>query len=196
MRSVLVLGVGLVVHSTELVSPVQRKCNQTSDTLAAGSTANDLGAEYELIIIGTSGAGAGRTVRGTLRLFAPPDSLRPYRRSDNTPHPYLTIPLIGTAVIDLARVGGLEDGELRSRDPSAPGVAVEEWNRTYQGKTLTQITLRLGSDANRRNVIRTDGPSNELFVDRIDSSGFSGRWYATLGLSDYEAKGYFCAIRR
>ena len=53
------------------------------------------------------------------------------------------------------------------------------------------ITLRLGSDANRRDLVRYDGAYTVLTVNGIDANGFSGSWRSGLQLS--RTSGYFCA---
>ena len=194
--AILTIGAGLSLHVVKGSPSTQPTCNQGSDVLTVGSSAARLVGEYELVIVGTEGVAAGRSTTGTLRLWSPPESLQVVRRLDGKPNAFLRIPLIGTAVIDLAKVGGLDDGDLGSTDVLAPGIAVEEFNATYQGKPFTEITLHLGSIGNRRNVMRFDGPYNALYVDRIDSTKFTGRWHASLGYTTYKAEGYFCAVRR
>jgi hypothetical protein len=135
-------------------------------------------------------------VRGGLKLWAPPDSFRYIRQFDGKRNPYLTIPLIGSTDLQLQEVGAVEDGSWDARAPEAPGVAVQEHHATYQGQSFTEITVKLGADGNRRGVMRFDGPYNALYVDRIDSSGFYGRWHASLGYTTYKAEGFFCAFKK
>jgi hypothetical protein len=191
-----ILGAVALFHEAEDGYRQQPLCDKRPDTLAVGSTARQLAGEYHFVILGTAGAAEGKSASGTLRLWSPPESVQTVRRFDGKPNRFLMISLIGTAAIDLSKVGGLVDGELTSSDPLAPGVAVEELNATFQGKPFTEITLRLGSAGNRRGVLRFDGPYNALYVDRFDSTGFAGRWHASLGYTDYKAEGHFCAWRR
>ena len=51
--------------------------------------------------------------------------------------------------------------------------------------------LRIGSDANRRGVLRFDGGYFVLRVQQVDESGFAGSW--TSGLLEVQAEGHFCA---
>jgi hypothetical protein len=194
--AILTLGAGVSFQGAGSGAPAQPACRKSPEGLSVGSSAAGLAGEYKLVIVGTEGVAASRSVTGTLRLWSPPESLQTVRRLDGAPNVSLKIPLIGAADIDLTNVGGVDDGDLTSTDPFAPGIAVRELNAVYQGKPFTEITLHVGSSSNRRNVMRFDGPYNALYVDRIDSTSFSGRWHASLGYTTYKAEGYFCAMRR
>ena len=88
--------------------------------------------------------------------------------------------------MDVEPVGALRPGDLSSRDPEAPGVLVLQ----EDGRLL----LRLGSEANRRGVLRFDGGYTVLRVARATAAGFAGTWSS--GLLDVQAAGEFCARRR
>lgn len=173
-----------------------RTCAPTSAKLPTSATAAGLAGDYYLTIIGTDGEALGKMVRGDLRLWAPPDSFRYIRQIDGKRNPHLTTPLIGRTGIRLQDVGAVQDGAWDATEPEAPGIAVQEQHASYQGQPFTEITLRLGADGNRRGVLRFDGPYNALYVDRIDPSGFYGRWHASLGYTTYKAEGFFCALRK
>ncbi len=170
----------------------QRICAPTPHPLSVGATAKGLAGRYRLQIVGTDGKAKSQVVSGTLTLWAPPDSFQSLPRGYNQ---QMRLPLIGTADIDFSRVGGVDDGGWTSTDPAAPGIVVQEHQGTYQNRRFTTITLHIGADGNRRGRLRADGPYNALYVDKIDSTGFWGRWHASLGYSTYKANGYFCAIR-
>lgn len=174
---------------------VRQACAPTSDTLPASATTKGMAGTYQLTIVGTGGKAADQRTRGTLKLWAPPNSFQIIRWPGGRQHPHLTIPLIGTAQIYLGRVGGLKNGGWTSPDPAAPGIAVSEWHDTSRDKPRTNIELHLGANGNRRSRRQLDGPYNALYVDKVDSNGFWGRWHASLGYSTYKADGYFCAIR-
>jgi hypothetical protein len=165
------------------------------DTLPVETTAASLAGQYRLTIVGTAGHAAGRVARGALELWAPPDSFQYVRQADGQRNPWLTIPLIGTTTIDLEQVGGVENGGWATTRPEAPGIALWEFHADDHGKLVTAITLHLGADGNRRDVRQLDGPYNAFYVDRIEPSGFSGRWHASLGYTSYKAEGHFCATR-
>jgi hypothetical protein len=53
--------------------------------------------------------------------------------------------------------------------------------------------LRLGSVANRRDVVRFDGGYTALRVRELNADGFAGSWES--GTRTPSARGYFCATR-
>jgi hypothetical protein len=173
-----------------------RPCALATDTLPTNATARGLAGDYRLTIVGTDGEATGKMVRGDLKLWAPPDSFQFVRQFDGNRNPYITIPLIGSTEIHLQDVGAVEDGGWSAREPEAPGIALREHHATYQGQPFTEITLKLGADGNRRGLLRMDGPYNALYVDRMDTSGFYGRWHASLGYTTYKAEGFFCALKK
>ena len=87
--------------------------------------------------------------------------------------------------MDVEAVAALRPGDLSSRDPQAPGVLVIQ----EDGGLL----MRLGSEANRRGVLRFDGGYTVLRVDRATADGFAGTWSS--GQMEVQAAGEFCARR-
>ena len=98
-------------------------------------------------------------------------------------------PLYGFTDLDPESVGAHRVGDPGSRDPAAPGVLVLE--RAEYGRRV--ITLRLGSDANRKDLVRYDGTYTVLSVKSVDEKGFAGSWRSGGGLGFTVNTGYFCA---
>ncbi len=69
-----------------------------------------------------------------------------------------------------------------------PGVIVIE--RVGEPK---RILLRLGSEANRRDLQRFDGGYTVLDVRTLSDNAFGGSWRS--GVTRNQAEGYFCAVR-
>ena len=80
-------------------------------------------------------------------------------------------------------------GSLSSEDPASPGVLVIE----SETGTSPSILLRLGSDANRRTLVRFDGGYTVLTVVEITEESFSGTWSS--GALGRGSEGFFCAQR-
>ncbi len=165
----------------------------TEHQLRAGMRADDLAGAYRLTLVATEGSRAGEAVRGELALIPNAAAMRPMG-TGATHRPDATMPLIGTADVDLAQVGATLVGDLASPDPRSPGVALLE-RHVLRGTDTTQtdLTLRFGSEANRRDVVRFDGAFTALYVHASDAAGFVGTWASGVGAP--EAKGYFCAVR-
>ena len=96
-----------------------------------------------------------------------------------------TLPLYGTSDVDFASVGAVTPGDASSSDPSRPGVLV------LQGPG--RVMLRVGSEANRRDVRRFDGAYTVLQVQQVSEKGFAGTWRSGVGTE--ESGGHFCATR-
>ncbi len=130
-----------------------------------------------------------RVVSGLLTLRLQMQESDPTQESDSTSDP--STPLYGFTDIDLEAVGAHRVGDPGSRDPSAPGVLVLE--REEYGRRV--ITLRLGSNANRRDVVRYDGAYTVLRVRQSDEDGFAGSWRSGSGsgLDLSVTTGHFCA---
>lgn len=101
------------------------------------------------------------------------------------------IPLYGWIDIDMSGVGAIVPGDPLSQDPEAPGVALLE---SRMGEQAPTILLRLGSEANRRGLVRFDGAFTVLRVTEIGPDGFRGRWNS--GVQTDRAEGVFCAFSR
>jgi hypothetical protein len=133
-----------------------------------------------------------RTADGRLALRPQADSLQ---RSPPMlgVHDITTIYPVAGALddIDPEALGATRTGALEAGDPLAPGVLGIE-RRTAAGASPS-ILLRLGSDANRRGVVRFDGGYFVLTVQRLQPRGFIGTWSS--GSAGEKAAGYFCAER-
>jgi hypothetical protein len=102
-------------------------------------------------------------------------------------------PLYGSAELDLAAIDAVRVGSISSNDPAAPGVLVIERHERAGQPPRAEITLRLGSEANRRDRQRVDGGYTALRVRELGPSGFSGTWAS--GLLRERSAGYFCAVK-
>ena len=95
--------------------------------------------------------------------------------------------VISSPLLDREGVGAVRVGSLSSEDPESPGVLVIE-SQTGAGPS---ILLRLGSDANRRDLVRFDGGYAVLSVIEITAESFGGTWSS--GTQGPDAEGFFCA---
>lgn len=150
-----------------------------------GVDGETLAGEYELVLVATSGDLAGSSVNGHLELQPNEPSLRGIPSADGKTRTDSSAPLYGTTDVDVTRVGGLRLGEPTSSDPTQPGVLLVQ-----QGEG---IVLRIGSEANRRGVLRFDGGYFAMRVRRVDKAGFAGSWAS--GTVQAQAAGHFCAFR-
>jgi hypothetical protein len=148
------------------------------------AAAEQIGGTYRLRLIATEGPKAGETVEGTLRLQPYDRALRAVTVSGirDTAASYV---LYGSVDMDLARVGAVRPGDLTSEDPMRPGVVVIERKGT--------VILRLGSEANRRDVARFDGGYTALRVRELAGDRLRGTWAS--GVQAKRSAGYFCAER-
>jgi hypothetical protein len=128
-----------------------------------------------------------RTAEGSLTLFAQVEPLRQFSGSAGGPIPGVTSPLFGSTDVDVEAVGAVRVGSLSSEDPESPGVLVIE----SETGASPSILIRLGSDANRRNVVRFDGGYTVLTVVEITAESFGGTWSS--GAQGPAAEGFFCA---
>ncbi len=159
--------------------------------MPAGSTAEGLAGQYRLTLVATRGERSGNTVQGRLWLHEQQSGLRSITIPGAGPIPNATMPLYGATDTDLEGVGGLRLGDPMSLDPMSPGVAVLE-QRGSEKDAHTEITLRLGSAANRRDVQAFDGGFMALYVRWIEEGRFGGAWAS--GVTGRESEGYFCAV--
>lgn len=143
-----------------------------------------LAGEFRLSLTATSGARAGSSAAGTLRLRPFGDRPPPIAAAERVRYP-----LFGATDLAPASVGAVTPGEVGRDDPAGPGVLAMEWERSG----ARAITLRLGADANRAGPARFDGASLALFVTSITPERFAGRWES--GGGEQRAGGYFCADR-
>jgi hypothetical protein len=167
-------------------------CSPVASVLPAGSSGEGIGGEYQLRLVATSGTKVGSTVDGTLRLQPHTGELR--YRSRPAADSSVVHPLYGAAELDLGAVDAVQVGSIGSTDPSAPGVLVIERHERAGQTPRAEITLRLGSEANRRDRQRVDGGYTALRVQELSQSGFSGTWAS--GILRERSAGYFCAVRK
>ena len=167
------------------------QCAPVTGALPAGTTAQGLEGEYQLRMIASSGPQAGDTVVGQLRLVPHDSSMRRLTIAGKVRDGGMTVPLYGSLDLDPSTVGALYAGNLSSLDPNRPGVAV------FQSDGLPgqspRVLLRLGSEANRRDELRFDGPYTVLRVAEISEEGFAGTWDSGAPLP--RSGGHFCAKR-
>jgi hypothetical protein len=164
-------------------------CAQVETELPADVSAAGLAGKYDVRMVAVSGEKSGSSANGRLELVAHDSSMRrltlPGRNSDTTN----TVPVYGKAEIDLSAVGAKHAGDLASLDPTRPGVSVFE--SSSPSASGSRIILRLGSEANRRDVLRFEGAYTVLRVKQISEGGFAGSWESGAPLP--EGGGYFCA---
>ena len=98
-----------------------------------------------------------------------------------------------TLQTQLEQVGAHRLGDPGSQDRSAPGVLVLTSPAAAGPAGPASITLRLGSQANRSDIIRFDGAYTALYVRWVADDSFGGEWAS--GITGPEAKGEFCAVR-
>ncbi|MDE2729696.1 MAG: hypothetical protein OXI19_16840 [Gemmatimonadota bacterium] len=198
--------------ATPSASSGEYTCEPTAGSLDADATLADHAGRYHLVLVADSSKVADsssaaneshrttrRAVSGLLTLHRQAwdadsaDSTDPSDLSDpsnsTVPASDPSTPLYGFTDIDPESVGAHRVGDPGSRDPSAPGVLVLE--RVEYGRSI--ITLRLGSDANRKDLVRYDGEYTVLSVSIIDEDGFAGTWRSGGGLGWSTTTGYFCA---
>ncbi len=159
----------------------ERVCEPVADGLDGDATLSDRSGRYHLVLVADTGGTDRRTVSGQLTLRR--QTLDPESSRDTS------TPLFGFTDLDPRSVGAHRVGDPGSEDPSAPGVLVLE--RSEYGRR--GITMRLGSDANRKDLVRYDGAYMALRVHRIDEDGFAGSWRSGGGLDLSVTTGYFCA---
>jgi hypothetical protein len=152
----------------------------------------DLTGEYEITLYATSGPEVGATVAGRMTLFPQSEILLAVPDVDGTPLPGASMPLYGSAEVDLDRVGAAAAGELGSTDPGAPGVG--GYSQAGQADVPPGLTLRFGAEANRRGQVRFDGTYMALMVRESGAGGLAGEWHSG-SVEGEEASGRFCANR-
>lgn len=164
-----------------------------TDSLPPSATVEGLEGTYRLKLVAVSGAKKGAAVEGTLDLEPHNRALRYRTRLDGTPDSTTLLPLFGSVEINLDAVDAAAVGSTTSRDPQQPGVLVIERHALPGKPALADITIRLGSEANRRGRTRFDGAYTALGVRRVSPTGLAGSWRS--GVTAERARGYFCAER-
>ncbi len=163
-------------------------CVPTTDTLLADASAAGLAGEYRVTIVATAGPAVGDTARGTLSLQPYAEEMQQMPGAGGAVDPNFVAPVFGALDVDMTRLGAVRLGALGSVDPNMPGVIVIE--RVGEPK---RILLRLGSEANRRDVQRFDGGYTVLDVQTLLDDSFAGSWRS--GVARTQAEGFFCAVR-
>lgn len=158
-------------------------CVPTTDTLLADASAAGLAGEYRITIVATVGPAVGDTARGTLSLQPYAEEMQQMPGAGGAVDPNFVAPVFGALNVDITRLGA-----LGSVDPNMPGVIVIE--RVGEPK---RILLRLGSEANRRDLQRFDGGYTVLEVQTLSDDSFAGSWRSEVTRT--QAEGFFCAVR-
>jgi hypothetical protein len=157
-------------------------CAPVGELAMTGVKAEDLEGEYKLIA--TRGDSAGSSQSGRLWLRPNVERLRSIPSAGGAARTDASAPLYGGTNVDVTGVGGLRLGDPASSDPTRPGVLLVQGGE--------RIVLRVGSESNRRDVIRFEGGYFALRVRRVEESGFAGSWAS--GTVEVEAEGHFlCA---
>jgi hypothetical protein len=146
---------------------------------SAAVDATKLGGLFDVRMVATAGMKRGSTAEGRLELRPHPGAHGSDSGSETT------YPLSGTAELDFAAVGAVVPGDPGSSDSLSPGVLVLE---RHGG-----VMLRVGSEANRQDVVRFDGAFTALQVTQVTDDGFAGTWRSGVGTE--ESEGHFCASR-
>lgn len=163
----------------------QTACGPPDAARIENVEAERLAGEYELELDATEGPAAGKSSSGRLSLWPNPPDRRGIPSAGGGARSDASAPLYGATDVDVEAVGALRLGDANSQDMNAPGVL-----GVQQGE---QIVLRLGSEANRRDLLRFDGGYLALWVERVTENGIAGSW--TSGLVGVQARGRFCALR-
>ncbi len=164
-------------------------CVPTTDTLRADASAAGLAGEYRVTIVATTGPAVGDTARGTLSLQPYAEEMQQVPGAGGAVDPNFVAPVFGALNVDITRLGAARLGALGSQDPNMPGVIVIE---RVVGEPKS-ILLRLGSEANRRDLQRFDGGYTVLEVRTLSDDSFAGFWRS--GVTRTQAEGFFCAVR-
>jgi hypothetical protein len=172
--------------------PAPGDCAPSTERLPSDATADGLAGEYRVRIVATGGVKKGAAQDARLLLQPVEDSLRRLSTVLGLRDSTTRLPLSGTIELDPSTLGAAHTGDLRSLDPLAPGVLVLE-RHPVRPDAPAEIMLRLGSDANRRGIVRYDGGYFALTVRRIGAAEFAGTWASGVGTEG--AAGYFCAER-
>ena len=162
-------------------------CVRPAGPVASDASLEGRAGEYHLTMVEQVDGSPSRTTEGSLTLLTQVESLRQFAGSAGGSIPGVTFPLFGSTDMNVEGVGAVRVGSLSSEDPESLGVLVIE-SETGTGPS---ILLRLGSDANRRNLVRFDGGYTVLNVVEITAESFSGTWSS--GARGPDSEGFFCA---
>lgn len=189
-----ILSVGILAGCSGAAGrATPEECSPVTAQIPAAGAATPPAGEYQLRLVATSGAKTGASVEGTLSLQPQPDALRYRTRLGGTVDTSVVHPLYGSADLDLGAVDAVSVGSIGSRDPMQPGVLVVEHHASGDNAS-TEIVIRLGSEANRRDRQRFDGGYTALRVREVSDTGMAGTWAS--GITRERSAGYFCAVRK
>ena len=177
----LALAVGCASSVQSDSGDADGSCVRTSGQLGPDATLAAHAGNYRLTLVWRGDAGDIASVHGGLVLHP---QVRGFESLGNA-----STPLYGTADVDLESIGAHRVGDTVSDAPDGPGVLVLEFDRDGARNVL----LRLGSAANRRDSMLTDGAYTVLVVHEIAADGFSGSWRSGSHTSD--SRGHFCATK-
>lgn len=188
LGGLMILGIaacGSNKSDQDQLAEAAQACLPPEGRLAADARAQDWAGEYLLTLVTTFGDSAGRQTTGRLALSPMPQDLKdPGDMMDST----VTLELYGTSSIDASVVNAVAVGALDNDDPTRPGVLVLS-RATSAGP---EVTIRLGSEANRRGMTRFDGGYWALQVLDAGDSGIRGTW--STGVTARNSAGHFCAV--
>ena len=149
---------------------------------------------YRIVLVGTSADYADRRVEGSLELHSQDSALQSLALPGGVSIAGARMPLYGALDAEIEHVGGMRLGDATVLDPAQPGVAVLEQVAQSEPGSVVSITMRVGSDANNRDMVRFDGGFMALYVREVTPEGFRGTWAS--GVRGPEHEGYFCAFLR
>ena len=161
--------------------------------LPASVQARHLVGSFRLVFVGETAEFDGIRVDGTLDLLPQDSALQSLELLAGGPGTGATMPLYGALDAPIERVGGVRVGDATRLDPMRPGVAVLEQTMAGVHDSAFSITMRVGADANRRDLVRFDGGFMALYVKEITAGGFRGDWSS--GSRGPAHAGHFCADR-
>lgn len=160
-------------------------CAPAETDTSGVTSAAEIGGEYRVRLVATSGAQRGATTQGRLELMPRDSAYQRLMLPDGTRDTTFAFPLYGSAEVDFASVGAVAPGDPGSSDPLSPGVLVIE--------RPSGVMLRVGSVANRWGMRRFDGAYTALQVQQVTEGGFMGTWRSGVGTE--QSGGHFCAVR-
>ena len=163
------------------------ECRPVEGPFTASTPWDSLSGSWRLTLVAGSGPMAGRTVQGALTLRAQDPALR---RVDRPGPTTVTVPVIGTTDIALEAVRAVRLGDVRSTDPTQPGVAI--WASQSPDGAVSAV-MRIGQEAIRSNLMRIEGGYTALFLRQVSVNAIRGGWAS--GVTTEESSGYFCAQR-
>ena len=189
-----IVGIALLVACRSAAGGASPQvCAPVADDRVAVSSSDNMAGEYHLRLVATSGAKTGSAVEGTLRLQPQSAALRYRARPGGAPDSAVAHPFYGSVDLDLKAVDAVEVGATTSSDPMQPGALVIERRVTSETPAALELTIRLGSEANRRDRQRFDGGYTALRVREASADRMAGSWAS--GVSSERSAGYFCAVR-